>query len=664
MFTHLSKIGCILLFLAWPHVVRAAPAINEIMWMGTDQGTSDEWVEILNPDEEATDLSGWSLTSLNSKGEEAVIVKFATGTMLDAGEYLVIANAKASASRLAEEPAIVTSSMSLPNTKLLLRLRTAAGELIDIADDGVGAPFAGGNPSGGVKASMERIDPTLSGQESASWATAVASLGFDEGAKTLGTPGFPNSTAADHSPCSDPLALAIYVQDGALRAVGRTTVNFQAIAVSGSIEHVVCSWTFSDGYTSASCNPPAHLFDEPGDFIVRLEAVNQCGNTLVQEEHVIVDPDPASIVPPSPTSSSGPAYDGSKIVLTSALPNPESADTNHEWFELRNLEDHPVDVAAWKIGVGETSVKRYSLKGKLEPKQRLKFYNSELKFTLSNTDSKLWLFDPLGNERSSVDWPKAEEGRIYYSDDLKNLDIIPGMVLNIMDGATVLVSVAGQVSELLDEEFLTVKLFGVVAPDPLKMLDVSYRSSEFLRTLVEDKKIELEFDTMMWDKDGILLAYLTTENSLLAQRELISMGLVSVDDSVDHDRLEEFQALEAAAKQKGIGIWGPSMISQVDGALEKEQKSSVSSSKPAKKKSVKKPKKPAPKKVSAAVKKIQGFAALYRADVEKENEQISFENSQQQTSSAFGIILVGFLSFLVGTGVSIMLHKILVKHSL
>jgi len=36
--------------------------INELMWMGSTKGTSDEWIELLNPGTEPVDLNGWTLT--------------------------------------------------------------------------------------------------------------------------------------------------------------------------------------------------------------------------------------------------------------------------------------------------------------------------------------------------------------------------------------------------------------------------------------------------------------------------------------------------------------------------------------------------------------------------------------------------------------------------
>lgn len=172
--------------------------IHEVLWAGSDLSTADEWVELTavspNPNPTTISLDAWTLRSVKDDGSEVIIATL-THT-LSSGVYLVLANTAPANSRLALEPGLVTTSMSLPNTKLLLRLRDSLGVLIDEVDDGVGAPFAGSNISGGVKASMERIDCNVPGTQKENWRTSVTSNGFDEGSLMMkGTPGFPNGSS-------------------------------------------------------------------------------------------------------------------------------------------------------------------------------------------------------------------------------------------------------------------------------------------------------------------------------------------------------------------------------------------------------------------------------------------------------------------------------------
>lgn len=192
------------IFFAAANISFARAVISEVMWMGSDLSTADEWLEIANVQDGsgATDLSGYSLTSMGGSGSESMIIRFASGTLLPVGAFAVIGNYSADHSRLLAEPQFVTSSMSLPNTKLLLRLRDASGRIVDEVDDGVGAPFAGDNRTGFPKASMERIDLLKSGTDPLNWMTATVSVGFDSGAVLRGTPGYPTEWGATSSALS------------------------------------------------------------------------------------------------------------------------------------------------------------------------------------------------------------------------------------------------------------------------------------------------------------------------------------------------------------------------------------------------------------------------------------------------------------------------------
>lgn len=178
---------------AGPPAVPSVPArvaVTELLWMGSDRSTADEWIEIGAFGSGAASLprsvSGWTIVTV--KGSvETVVARFPDRT-LSSGSSLLVANYAAAASRLAIEPDLVTTGMALPNTQLLVRLRDASGSLVDEVDDGVGAPMAGANPSGGAKASMERGNPWIAGNVSAAWKTATLSIGFDEGPPIFGTP--------------------------------------------------------------------------------------------------------------------------------------------------------------------------------------------------------------------------------------------------------------------------------------------------------------------------------------------------------------------------------------------------------------------------------------------------------------------------------------------
>lgn len=279
--------------------------------MGTDVSTADEWVEIAGFAEGLSvpqSLSGWTLTVLKG-AEETVITRFPSSDVLAAGQTLIISNYSKDASRLAQDPFRTSTAMSLPNTKLLLRLRDAQGALIDEVDDGVGNPFAGANPSSnGPKASMERIDVSQPGYVSTNWRTATLSTGFDQGAPIFGTPGSVNSPSPSNSSSSTSL-----------------------------ISQVSTSLQFSEPQPS-----PSSALSSALDFA-----------TSVMSSSVSIDSVSSNVASTDVENSMSSIQFQPYIMLkiTELLSNPIGSD-DAEWIELKNEGMEPVNLSGMTIRVG------------------------------------------------------------------------------------------------------------------------------------------------------------------------------------------------------------------------------------------------------------------------------------------------------------------------
>ena len=178
---------------AFAAAVSAQPGpvvIAELMWPGSTASTADEWIELYNPSDSTVDIAGWTLTYRSGNEDKVMIVLDAAA--IPPRQTFLIANYAADhkKSLLAVEPQRVDPAVSLPNTKLLLHLYAgdpqAGGQLMDVADDGRGAPFAGDAAS---KSAMVRIAFDRPGDQPESWATATQQSGWDAGAHELGTPG-------------------------------------------------------------------------------------------------------------------------------------------------------------------------------------------------------------------------------------------------------------------------------------------------------------------------------------------------------------------------------------------------------------------------------------------------------------------------------------------
>lgn len=182
-----------------PLLTRAAapdspPAVflSEVAWAGSSKSLADEWVEITNMSANAVSLGGWSIDGAGTSG--AAITLPADASISPYSTYLIANYENGHAnSTLAVTPQMVTTAVSLSNSKLRLVLRNNLGEQVDVAGDG-GAPFAGG-PRGtgagalGGYAAMVRRSALLDGATSEAWGASEESIGFISGAMDAGTPG-------------------------------------------------------------------------------------------------------------------------------------------------------------------------------------------------------------------------------------------------------------------------------------------------------------------------------------------------------------------------------------------------------------------------------------------------------------------------------------------
>lgn len=321
--TRATVVICFLLFFI-PSLASAKLLINEIMWMGSDLSTSDEWVELSRDPQDADcasamSLSGVTLTVLNSSNVEVPIIRFGSTANLQCGSYLVVSHFTEPSSRLSLDPSYVTTGFSLPNTKLLLRLRDPADNLIDLADDGVGDPMAGlNNTTGGIRASMERVDFALDGGLKANWRTADTTAGFDAGFSNFGTPGFANGGGASSAESSS-------AQSSAAES---SSASFSSAVDSSSSEKFSQQSSVAESSVQHSSQAPASFQPE---------------NSSVSSSSV------ASIT----SISSFPSFPS--IFISEVLPNPVGLDSE-EWIEIGNTGSGDADIGGWTLSVSGSTL--------------------------------------------------------------------------------------------------------------------------------------------------------------------------------------------------------------------------------------------------------------------------------------------------------------------
>jgi micrococcal nuclease len=121
-------------------------------------------------------------------------------------------------------------------------------------------------------------------------------------------------------------------------------------------------------------------------------------------------------------------------------------------------------------------------------------------------------------------------------------------VRHVIDGDTITVSGIG-----------TVRLIGVDAPEKTG----GYRESEpygdeatrFMKVLVGDKLVRLEYEGERKDQYDRTLAYVFLEDGTLANEAIIRAGLAETYRRFAYSRKADFQAAEREAKEARRGMW-------------------------------------------------------------------------------------------------------------
>lgn len=534
-----------------PSYAHAAVVVSEVLWMGSDQSSADEWIELTCvPDEETlcpVDISSWIMTSRKNSIDEPMI-QIPFGYTVDEGEFLLISNYDAESSRLAIEPDFVDTSVSLPNSGLLLLLTDADGNVVDAVDDGSGKPFAGENTTGSPKASMERIDLTKPGTDPGNWRSATESINLDEGELLFATPGEPPSISfSSSSSFSSTSSLSgsgetlcteidpvIVIQSGQPTGDEKVTINLQA-DLGDAPKSTPCTWDYGDGYTSESCNPPSHSFREAGSYTITLSVPGNCSTTVTQTLDIQVR-GKASNASAGSSSSARKKLGREDVVLAGAYVNApgymfEVGESSQEWIALHNRDVLPIRLLGWMIEYASSPKKRFSLDAMLlQPGEVQKLSAERMGFSLRNAKGIVYLRDALGEIISTIEWKDAKEGRIITPDGPES-GRFRGRVLEIdaLDTVTVKFEDVAHVSELLPYPSAQKISLAGIEPEmyiPLGNTDKNLLINS-LKTLLKGKEIELEMSTKSEKKKDIpvMNVYLESGETLtdLLKTEIIEI---------------------------------------------------------------------------------------------------------------------------------------------
>lgn len=374
-----------------PQKVRAAELgdviINEVMWMGSSKSSADEWIELRNMSNNTIVFSAnpWSIYKNN------ILMLVIDNGNLDPGGYFLISNYNLSNSVLNIDPDLVTTAVSLSNSNAQYKLYDSPdnlGNLIDMADDGVGNPAAGEYIADSKWSSMERNLIPGDGTQTSNWHTAIKSEGFDIGATEQGTPGAENSVAKP-----PPLPLA---------PTGAFPEDYDTIPFT---DKIVFKWETTDTnpqsfefILSTNLDLTDFIYDEDlagleyeatnlvaGDYYWQVIASNTAGETASPKYKFTIY---------------NPVYSNA-IIINELMPDPDGDEVKNEWIELYNNSDEAVDLNGWQLADLKGSIHKFTIFNIggtiIEPRGYLVFYRSKTGITLNNDQDGARLYQPNGN---------------------------------------------------------------------------------------------------------------------------------------------------------------------------------------------------------------------------------------------------------------------------
>lgn len=122
----------------------------------------------------------------------------------------------------------------------------------------------------------------------------------------------------------------------------------------------------------------------------------------------------------------------------------------------------------------------------------------------------------------------------------------------VVDGDTIVVEINGKQEK--------VRLIGVDTPEtvhPNKPVEYfGKEASKFTKSMVEGKKVRLEYDWQRGDKYGRLLAYIYLEDGTFLNAEIIKGGYGFAYTKFPFKYLEDFRKYEREARENNRGLWG------------------------------------------------------------------------------------------------------------
>lgn len=178
-------------------------------------------------------------------------------------------------------------------------------------------------------------------------------------------------------------------------------------------------WDFGDGFTSKFVSPE-HTFTGAGNYVVK--AVVSDGENEVEKEKIIKIMSQSDLLSDKrerennePNLSRSALAEEGEVCINEILPNPEGADADGEFIELKNNSFEKINLLNWQLDDAEGGSRPYIINSDtwIDVEDYLLIHRAESGLALNNTLDSVRLFNSFGELIDSVDYSDVIEGEAY-----------------------------------------------------------------------------------------------------------------------------------------------------------------------------------------------------------------------------------------------------------
>jgi len=571
--------------------------INEVMIGSEVNPEKDSWVELYNPADQPIDLSGWQIRGVTKGGKWIDVIKEAQIIEAD-GYFLLSYYSNSRYSALGIKPNMTKDSVYFAEGTIEIELKKPNDDISD--------HMSIEHQSSDKFRSYERSDDN-------EWHPSTGQTNLKEGlAKTFATPGAANSNEpvntdgaeealppepATENTDTEPEPTSVQ-PSSSLAAIEFSYPSYQLInelmvnpegsdtagewvelhnSTKGPID--ITGWYLDDAEGGSApywirdktvlmpdeyrlfTAPNLDLSFKNSEDDVRLldpngEPKEVIHYTGVKENWTYakkpdgnfewaktISPGSENQFPPPPK-----AYPVDAVIIQNVLPNPDGKDGGNESITFKNNLNESISLEGWTLT--NQKGKAYALDGTVVGAYEKKAADpSDFGLTMTNTADQISLMDPVGNLIDRINWTDAKSGQLIFRANYFH-DGMNARVLRVIDGDTL--------EAEIDNETFKIRLIGVDTPETvhpfLEEEEFGQEASDYLKSLLANQAIVLEFDEAVMDTYNRLLAYVYLRG-IFINAEIIKNGFSQAYTDYPFRYSDEFMAYEQKAKEKGVGLW-------------------------------------------------------------------------------------------------------------